>query len=258
MRYLFSENGRKLLEALSFTRTLYAFDFDGTLAPIVPVPESARMRPLTGELLRRLGAVAPVAVISGRSLRDLRAIAGPGIGALVGNHGIEGLKEGEGPASAAKRVCEGWKSELRPKLRGLIRLGVQLEDKEFSLALHFRGVVEKRPVRDKLLKMAGELSPEPRVIGGKLVLNLLPPGTPHKGAALLRIMERAGASCALYIGDDDTDEDVFSLSDRRVITVRVGSRRDSQAQFFIRNQSEINRLLKELLSARERLLEEAR
>jgi trehalose-6-phosphatase len=53
------------------------------------------------------------------------------------------------------------------------------------------------------------MEPAPRIVLGKSVINLIPAGAPHKGVALLELMVHLKIQCALYIGDDDTDEDVF-------------------------------------------------
>jgi trehalose 6-phosphate phosphatase len=60
-------------------------------------------------------------------------------------------------------------------------------------------------------------------------------------------MMAARANNALYVGDDETDEDVFGLPDARVFTIRVGEKRSSRAHFFLKRQSEISRLLKILV-----------
>lgn len=85
------------------------------------------------------------------------------------------------------------------------------------------------------------------MILGKSVINLVPPGAPHKGVALLEAMMTLNLKCALYIGDDDTDEDVFSLPDTNIISIRVGEKRASHAQFFIKRQTEVNNILKKLI-----------
>jgi trehalose 6-phosphate phosphatase len=61
------------------------------------------------------------------------------------------------------------------------------------------------------------------------------------------LMLQTGIKSAFYIGDDDTDEDVFSLPNTRIFTVRVGRKVSSQAQYFISEQAEINPLLRTLL-----------
>jgi len=86
---------------------------------------------------------------------------------------------------------------------------------------------------------------------GKLAVNLLVPNAPHKGLALER--ERAHFACdtVMYVGDDETDEDVFQL-DRpgRLLSIRVGRKRASAAPYYIHNQGEIDRLLETLVALR--------
>ena len=69
---LFNKDGLVVLESLSFTNTLYAFDFDGTLAKIVREPSSAKMNSETHNLMAQLSKLVPVAIISGRSVQDLK------------------------------------------------------------------------------------------------------------------------------------------------------------------------------------------
>jgi trehalose 6-phosphate phosphatase len=90
-----------------------------------------------------------------------------------------------------------------------------------------------------------------RIIPGKLVVNLVPAGAPNKGDVLLASRARAGADSALYVGDDVSDEDVFSL-DRpgRLLSVRVGRSPRSAAAYYLRNQAEIEQLLSTLIELR--------
>jgi trehalose 6-phosphate phosphatase len=76
MRHLLSRDGRELLAQLASTHVLLAFDFDGTLAPIVSDREGARMRASTARLFARVAAAYPVAVISGRARADVTARSG--------------------------------------------------------------------------------------------------------------------------------------------------------------------------------------
>jgi len=84
-------------------------------------------------------------------------------------------------------------------------------------------------------------------------VNVLPPDAPHKGLALERLRTEQGCDTALYVGDDETDEDVFTL-DRpgQLLSVRVGASGRSQAAYFLKNQGEIDVLLDLLLRARRR------
>jgi trehalose 6-phosphate phosphatase len=72
-------------------------------------------------------------------------------------------------------------------------------------------------------------------------------GAPHKGVAILELMKLAKSKRVLYIGDDDTDEDVFSLTNEKIMSIRVGEKKISNAHYYIQRQSEINRLLKYLI-----------
>jgi DNA-binding MarR family transcriptional regulator len=83
------------------------------------------------------------------------------------------------------------------------------------------------------------------------VVNVLPAGAPHKGTALERALARLGCDRAIYVGDDDTDEDAFALPrPGRLLAVRVGRRRGTAAAWFIRRQADIDRLLLELVALR--------
>ena len=87
-----------------------------------------------------------------------------------------------------------------------------------------------------------------RLIRGKQVVNLLPTDAPHKGIALEGARARFACDTAIYVGDDETDEDVFALDQPgRLLTIRVGQKRKSLASYFVRNQAEIDRLLETLL-----------
>ncbi len=97
-----------------------------------------------------------------------------------------------------------------------------------------------------ILQAIGKLTPKPRRIGGKFIENLIPEDAPDKGAALKILMEKSGCQKSFFVGDDETDEDVFRLNDENVFTVRIGLNTLSSAQFYLRNQNEIVRLIGEI------------
>ncbi len=245
MKYLFSQTGVKVLESLSFTQTLYAFDFDGTLAAIAHTPDEVKIHSSTNTLLKSLSEVVPVAIISGRSIKDLKKCLNFCPEYLIGNHGLEGLSLRKDSAAKAYTVCQGWKKQLEKNM--YIDSGIFVEDKMYSLAVHYRNSRHKKFIKLKLFEELKMLDPTPRIVLGKCVVNLIPTGAPHKGVALLELMQWLDLKCAFYIGDDDTDEDVFSLPDARIITSRVGQKKTSQAQYFIKRQNEINKVLKNIL-----------
>ncbi|MFO1286603.1 MAG: trehalose-phosphatase [Rubrivivax sp.] len=89
MQHLFTPQGEAALAALLRRRPLFGFDFDGTLAPIVAEPAAARIPPSVTGRLRLLAELAPVAVISGRAIDDLRQRLGFEPRHVVGSHGAE-------------------------------------------------------------------------------------------------------------------------------------------------------------------------
>ncbi|MBI3072763.1 MAG: trehalose-phosphatase [Deltaproteobacteria bacterium] len=249
MKSIFSPEGREVLEQFVWSNVLVAFDFDGTLAPIVAVPERAEMRKRTRALLCAATKLLPIVVISGRAQIDARRkLKGADVDGVVGNHGIE-------PWQANDRLMHkvaGWRSALDEWLLPL--QGVQIEDKVYSVAIHFRRSREKKRVRasiDSVLATLGDV----RVIPGKQVVNVLPKSAPHKGIALERERRRLGCDTAIYVGDDRTDEDVFELDQPgRLLSIRVGATRNSQAAYFIRSQREIDEFLRLVIEFRRRAL----
>jgi trehalose 6-phosphate phosphatase len=243
---LFSPEGLASLAALEPERALIAFDFDGTLARIVTDPAKAGMTRKTAGLLRRLAAHAKVAVISGRSAADLAGRLGFEPAFLVGNHGLEGPGSEIPELEKARADCRAWLRELRS---GDLGEGVEIEDKNFSLTLHYRQAPSRAGAKRTLRARLQQLKPVPRVIEGKLVFNLIPRGAPDKGSAVLGLLRRSGLAQALFIGDDDTDEDVFRLAEdpARLLTVRVGRKKSSRAAFYIPAQARIDDLLSLLL-----------
>ena len=86
---------------------------------------------------------------------------------------------------------------------------------------------------------------------------MLPAEAPHKGLALMRERTRSGCDTAVYVGDDETDEDVFRLDQPgQLLAVRVGRKRGSAAPYYIRRQAEIDRVLRSLLASRPRPVRE--
>ena len=234
-----------VLRELAWSNALLAFDYDGTLAPIVADSGAAHMRARTRGLLERLSAAYRVIVISGRASSDaLEDVRGLGCCEVVGIHALPPDEHALGQVSEVLR----WQPAIERGLEGL--KGVSIEDKRFSLAVHYRRSREKKKARAAILRMAAMLE-DVRVIAGKQVINLLPKTAPHKGIALERERERLGCDTALYVGDDETDEDVFSLDQPgRLLCIRVGSKKTSAAPYFIQNQRAIDTLLWTLLEHR--------
>jgi len=249
MKYLLARQNRSILARHLAADVAIVLDFDGTLAPIVRDPDAAAMREETRALLRKVALKYPCGVISGRARDDVaRRLAGTGIEWIVGNHGAEWGWAQLDSISVEALVIE-WRDRLVERLRGLD--GVFVEDKRYSLAIHFRRSRTKRRALAAIAE-AVSLLPEARVRRGKDVINVVPKGAPHKGIALQQMRALLRCDTALYVGDDTTDEDVFALDEPgQLVTARVGSSRESQAAYYLESQREVDVLLRLLLALRD-------
>jgi trehalose 6-phosphate phosphatase len=188
-------------------------DVDGTLAPIeidpLAVAATPRRTALLKDLSRRLGG--RVAAISGRPLADVDRILGGATPAAAGLHGLERRDARLRHRCVAPHPAI---STAVDRLRALTRCwrGLLLEAKGASVALHYRS----RPdLESHLIAEAMALSAETGLEcrRGAMVVELRTPG-PHKGDALCAFMAEPPfkGACAIYVGDDLTDEDGFAAA----------------------------------------------
>ncbi|MEZ5247442.1 MAG: trehalose-phosphatase [Acidimicrobiales bacterium] len=230
---------------------LVACDYDGTIAPIVDDPMKALPLRETSVALRSLANLAQteVAVISGRSLRDLAALSRlPAEIHLVGSHGTE--------------FDIDFALELDPELRALRNRvadellalagsheGVTLEKKPASIAVHYRNVEPER-IDDVLadLDRIAAAAPDLTVRHGKMVCELLVIPT-DKGRALATVRANVGATAVLFLGDDVTDEDAFATLAGPDVGVKVGDG-ITAAAFRVSTPDEVAVLLAKLCARR--------
>lgn len=244
MRHVLSGACRPVLEVLASKRALFAFDFDGTLAPIVDDRDAATMRPETRRLLSALASSVPCAVLSGRARDDLVSrVEGVPLVLAVGNHGAEW---GDAPVDAGARRQV---TELRAAVEPIAArfAGVSIEDKGLSLTVHLRG--RDAADAERAVLAALERPSGPRIVLGKRVVNVLPAGAKDKGSALAEMIRRTRCDAALFVGDDVTDEDAFrDPGVAPFVSVRVGASEASRAEWFLRDQGEIDELLAVLVA----------
>lgn len=248
MQPLFTPDGEAALAAVLRLRPLMAFDFDGTLAPIVARPDDARVSVAVASRLAALTARLPVAIVTGRSVADVRGRLGFEPKFIVGNHGAE-----EAPQHAtANRLAEpldGLRALLQAREADLLAAGVAVEDKGLSIALHYR-LSRDRPRAQQLI--AALLDPPPaglRLFAGKMVVNAMAADAPDKAHAVHALVARVGATAALFAGDDVNDEPVFVSAPPHWLTLRVG--RDdpnSRARFYVDGPQQMALLLERVLA----------
>ncbi len=244
MRHVLSPDHRDVLRRVAGRDALLAFDFDGTLAPIVDQPAAAAMRPDTRALLAALARRRAVAIITGRSVADVRPrLHGVRTVAVIGNHGIE---PSVGMADARAAI-----SRLAPRLAARVggEPGVQVEEKGHSIAVHYRHAPSPARVRRAVDEVLAESGEPVRRIEGIAALNLVPAGAPTKGDAIRQLQALHRAPAVLYVGDEATDEDAFAVLDPDCsLGVRVGAHTPSHAPWFVAHQGEVDELLRALLA----------
>jgi trehalose 6-phosphate phosphatase len=246
VQHILAKQQASTLAAFASSNVLLGFDFDGTLAPIVPVPAAVRMRAHTRKLLAAVTRRYPAVVISGRLRADLiRRVGNVPIWHLAGNHGLEPW--GEDCYNAAQ-VRE-WVKLLRRDLASFA--GVVVEDKKYSVTVHYRHARNRRRVLDTLHRAVRSLSAA-RSIGGHFAVSIIPSGAPDKGEALDRARQLLVCDTAVYVGDDETDEDVFERANQnnRLLAIRVRRSRSSHAPYYLDDQNQIDELLERFLLLR--------
>ena len=243
MQHLYSPQGAAALTSLFKEPALIAFDFDGTLAPIRVNPQRVAIAPEWVADLRRIGQHWPLAIISGRQLKDLRLRLGFEPAFVAGNHGAESVAAGA-PHSAA-RGLDAARRLLSHHQKALLQLGVDVEDKELSLAVHYRRSARAAEAARRAARLLATLPAELCVSHGKAVFNITLRALPDKGDALRQAMQMAGVERALYVGDDVNDEPAFATAPPACVTVRIGDvGSQTQARFTLGKQCELALLLR--------------
>jgi len=248
MRHIFSPDGEAALSAVVASRPLLAFDFDGTLAPIVARPDDARLSSAVADRLRSLSEKLPLAIVTGRSRDDVLARLSFEPRYVIGNHGAEDPQDA-GSAEARSNALQPLRRLLKFRRADIDAVGVMVEDKGQSLALHYRLSRQRDEAKALVNELLDTQDVSVRSFPGKMVVNVVPAGAPDKADAVHRLIARCGAECALFAGDDVNDEPVFVSAPPDWLTVKVGrDDRVSHAQFFMDGPHEIAMLLDRILT----------
>lgn len=240
-----SRSGRARIRAFVRSGAVLAFDFDGTLAPIRRDPDRVSLSARTREALKRLAMLAPCAVLSGRSRHDVEPrVRGLGLVAISGDHGHDRVA----PSARERATLDRYAEHLVPIVRAL--RGTHLERKQHTVAVHWRTAATPTVARRSILRAVEDVAPARSVIG-KCVIELHATADHHKGTALERLCRSLRRTRAVYVGDDTTDEDVFSRPGRvDVLGIHVG-RGPTRAALRLDRQAEVIELLEFLCDALE-------
>lgn len=229
-------------------------DYDGTLVPFVEDPKLARPDAELMDLLRGLAASGgnEAVIVSGRPRRDLEEWFGRLPVGLIAEHGVW-LRLRGGEWQMLRGITAEWKERVRPILQVYVdRLpGALLEEKEFSLAWHYRGADPKQASRRsrELLDALGGFTRniDVQVLEGSKVLEVRNAWV-SKGTAAMQWLAAVGPEFVLAIGDDVTDEDLFRALPATAHSVRVGLAQTA-ARYYLTSHAEVRRLLGALVGS---------
>jgi trehalose-phosphatase len=266
MEHLLSSWPEIVTRLKSVKGILLLADYDGTLTPIVDRPEDAILTDDMRQILRSLSVLnnCTVGIISGRSLTDIIDRVGLISVVYAGNHGMEikglsGVLYVDPEVKKAQPIIHGLYKKLVKKL-GRIK-GVRVEDKGFSLSIHYRlvdeGILQKvRAIFENIVNDA-QVSGVVRITHGKKVFEVRPAVDTNKGKAIKTLIDKYKKDTAIgskrllliYLGDDQTDEDGFKAIEEygNGISIFVGApQAQSAARYFLNSPDEAAEFLRML------------
>ena len=252
VKHLF-EDWENIQARIQQAQNLFLFlDYDGTLTPIAPRPELALCPSEVKRLVEKLRDLPRVhlAIISGRSLEDLRKKVGVSDIIYVGNHGLE-IEYPEGKqkkilSSARTKELKRITQNLQNSLKEIP--GILFEEKGPILSVHYRNVPQKffAQISHILEEELQQWRDRWKMASGKMVLEIQPKVDFHKGEAVKEILKTfpSPGLLPIYLGDDQTDEDAFRVLKGHGISVFIGpGRLPSEADFFLQTPDEVHEFL---------------
>jgi len=220
------------------SETAVLLDIDGTLLDLMPTPREVWVPPGLAKTLNRLyrRTSGALALVSGRSLNDIDLIFAPEQFPAVGGHGAEMRLDADADAVAAH--APPLDKELKRRLAAIPRLspGILLEDKGYSLALHYRLAPHaEKAIYEAVSLIRADLPDAPiEVLPGKQVCEIKHSGfTKASGVRELMTHPPFKGRRPFFIGDDVTDESVFAIMpDFDGVAFSVGRRARGVAGHF--------------------------
>ena len=222
-------------------------DVDGTLIELTDTPSQTAADPEIKTLLRdvaeRLGGA--VALVSGRKIATLDELFAPLKLPAAGLHGVERRKAG-GTIQGASFV-DAQLDRARTAMKSLVEAhpGTLLEDKDRTLAVHFRMAPQLEGImRHAMIDIAKPLGTNYHIQSGKMLFEIKPRGF-SKATAIKAFMKESpfGGRQPVFVGDDVTDQDGFAIVEAQGgISIGVGDR--VRGQFYFENVAAVRGWLK--------------
>ncbi|EKD27355.1 MAG: hypothetical protein ACD_79C00746G0002 [uncultured bacterium] len=249
-------NFSHVLELIQNNPVLLFLDFDGTLTPIVNDANKPQLSSEMKSVLQKLSEMphVKVAIITGRSIKDIKSRVKIKNLIYSGNHGLEikgdNLNFKYPIQSSYKQNLKYIYSSLNQKLNSIN--GVLIQNKNLTLSLHYRMVEKKDTAFVKKIFYETVKKADKRfikILKGKKVLDIRPNIFWSKGDAVQYLINNYKSDPAfikavpVFFGDDITDEFVFKRLQKNGITVRIGKSKISQAKFYLNSPEELHQFL---------------
>lgn len=235
-------------------RLLVAMDFDGTMSPLVSHADDARPLPEAAAAFAALTALegTTTALVSGRALASLRAVASPPERALlVGSHGAEVWLGPDSPALTLSPAQEEALALARRCLESAVAAhpGTAAEQKPAGVVLHYR-LASERHGQEAVDAVRAELAGRPGLFlsEGKMVLEISVVQA-NKGESIAMLRAVTGATAVVFVGDDVTDEHAFAALEPGDLGIKVGPG-DTAAGIRVDSPQQVPAVLELLLSTR--------
>jgi trehalose 6-phosphate phosphatase len=242
------------LDSIDFNTTALLLDIDGTLLDFALMPDGVMVAPSLKQSLQALAKMTggALALVSGRTIRDIDRLFWPLVFSAVGGHGAEmRLASANGAGTGGPVPLP---KDLRARLSAIAVLanGIIVEDKGYSLALHYRMAPQcKKAVDSEVLAIISALPPGTvEALPGKSVIEVKHSGF-NKGTGIRALMECAPFKTRrpIFIGDDVTDEAGFAvMADFNGLAVSVGRTAPSAKDLF-QSPTEVRQWLTRLAAA---------
>ena len=241
----------------SSRKRLLILDYDGTLIPFADTPEKAKPDKQILGIIRNLAKDKKneVVIISGRDRTFIEHWFGNEHISLVAEHGVW-MKEKTGKWETIEPLTAEWKKQIKPILE-LYRdrtPGSFVEEKDFTLVWHYRkadpelAIVRSRELKDQLLNLTASDPHRIGVLEGNKIIEVKNVDI-NKGRAALRWISKYKWDFILAMGDDVTDEDIFSTLPKDGYSIKIGYD-PSKAKYCLDSPMAARRLLKQICQTR--------
>jgi len=226
---------------------LVALDLDGTVAPLAPHPDLARVPKSALRAIERAARSRNVriAIVSARPRSDLRRLVPVRGVLLIGQYGLDGpLAPQRRALERIRRGCARVRRALEKGVRSIP--GALLEPKGLTVAVHRRQVKSRdarRRLRETLLSVTSREAKREGFLPmpGAEAVDFVPRGY-DKGKALRALLARLGPGAVVYFGDSGGDEPAFSVLGKKGVSVRVG-RGKTRARYRVAGIEGVTRFL---------------